>query len=227
MSEKKTGCCGIIAGIFIVLLVLGLIFTGLEKLADLVHRQPIKEEKKEPHLTVPPPTFSQPLSSSERLNRANEALANKSKHLPYGEIDVAEFHLKEIKPDDKEYQEALCLLRKIAAWRKKLAKRKKKDSLAGLSPAEEAGIRLLAMQKKGLVDLQIGEPNTFLLVEPLAWKGMTHQDKRKLLNLAMTFCRGLRDKDNRNIEFVTLWDMTTHETLAVGYILSNRMEIKK
>ena len=161
------------------------------------------------------------------MQAAKRALATKSKDFPQGELDAAEYHLKQIKPEDKDYQEAQGLLKKIAAQKKKLAKRRKKEPLAGLSPAEDAGLRLLAMQQKGLVNLQIGEPNTFLLVEPLAWKGMTHQDKRKLLNLAMTFCRGLRDKDHKHIDFVTIWDMTTHDTLAVGYLSDNRMEIKK
>jgi hypothetical protein len=44
---------------------------------------------------------------------------------------------------------------------------KKKDPPAGLSPAEEAGMRLLTMQSKGLIQLSVGEPITFMLVEPL------------------------------------------------------------
>lgn len=101
---------------------------------------------------------------------------------------------------------------------------KKKDPLAGLSPAEEAGARLLAMQGRGLIQLSISEPSTFLLVEPLGWKGLKHVEKKKLARLALTFCRGLNQK-GKNILFVILQDMTSRKTLGKAFVKSGRIEI--
>lgn len=109
------------------------------------------------------------------------------------------------------------------------ARKKKKDSLTGLSPAEDAGIRLLAMQQKGYINLVLIEPNPILFVEPLAWKNMTHHDKVKLGNLALLFVNGLKQKEGKkyNYDYVFIKDMTTKEHLGTVYLNENRVEIFK
>ena len=44
-----------------------------------------------------------------------------------------------------------------------------------LTPSEEAGVKLLALQSKGYIDLQIAQPSTFLLIERKVWGAMMHQ----------------------------------------------------
>jgi len=104
--------------------------------------------------------------------------------------------------------------------------KKKKDPFAGLTPAEEAGLRLLALQSKGYIDLHIGEPSTFILVEPKAWAAMTHHDKRKLCRLALSFCRGL-NREGKNILYIHLKNMTTWNSLARVWVESGQIEIFK
>ena len=101
-----------------------------------------------------------------------------------------------------------------------------KDPLAGLTPSQEAGMRLLAMQSKGLIELSIGEPSTFMLVEPLGWKGLKHVEKKNLVRLALLFCQGL-NQEGKNIDFVIVQDMTSRDTLARAYVKENRFEISK
>jgi len=107
------------------------------------------------------------------------------------------------------------------------AQKKKKDPLSGLSPAEDAGIRLLAMQQKGYVNLVLIDPNPLLYVEPLAWKNMTHRDKVNLGNLALLFVNGLKKKKGLKYDWVFIKDMTTKESLGTVHLNENRVEIFK
>lgn len=112
-----------------------------------------------------------------------------------------------------------------ASAQKKSTSRSK--SVTQLTSAEDAGVKLLALQSKGIIELQISEPSTFLLVEPLAWKGMTHRDKIQLCQTAIMFLDGLNQKQSKKIDFLIVWDMTDHSTLARGYLDENRIEILK
>lgn len=97
---------------------------------------------------------------------------------------------------------------------------------SGITAAEEAGIKLLAMQQKGLIQLNISEPSTFMEVEPLAWKGLTHKDKVNLVRTAISFCNGLNQK-GKKIIFVILRDMTSGKKLATGEIDRGRVDIHR
>ena len=106
-------------------------------------------------------------------------------------------------------------------------KRKKKDPLEGLSPAADAGLRLVVMQHKGLINLVLGDPNPILFVEPLAWQNMTHHSKVQLGTLALLYVNGLKKEQNLSYEFVFILDMTTKEKLGTVYLKRNRVEIFK
>lgn len=96
----------------------------------------------------------------------------------------------------------------------------------GFASAEEAGLKLMAMQQKGFIQLTIDEPSTFMQVEPLAWKGLMHKDKVNLVRTAMSFCNGLNQK-GRKIIFVILQDMTSGKKLATGEVDRGRVDIYK
>ena len=96
----------------------------------------------------------------------------------------------------------------------------------GFTSAEEAGLKLMAMQQKGFIQLNIDEPSTFMQVEPLAWNGLMHNDKVNLVRTAMSFCNGLNQK-GRKIIFVILQDMTSGKKLATGEVDRGRVDIFK
>lgn len=96
----------------------------------------------------------------------------------------------------------------------------------GFTAAEDAGLKLMAMQQKGYIQLNIDEPSTFMRVEPLAWNGLMHKDKVNLVRTAMRFCSGLNQK-GRKITFVILQDMTSGKKLATGEVDRGRVDIFK
>ncbi|MHC1726541.1 MAG: hypothetical protein AB9866_11105 [Syntrophobacteraceae bacterium] len=104
----------------------------------------------------------------------------------------------------------------------KKSKAKQKD----LTDSKEAGMRLLALQAKGYIELTIAEPSTFLLIEPKAWQAMLHKDKIDLCNLAWAFVDGLNRKGKR-VQFVIVEDMTKRKTLARVFLQEGRVEILK
>jgi hypothetical protein len=102
----------------------------------------------------------------------------------------------------------------------------KKKSGSALN-AEEAGVRLLAMQQKGYVQLVLIDPNPLLYVEPLAWKNLTHRDKVDLGTLALLFVNGLKKEKNLKYQWVFIKDMTTKDSLGTVHLNENRVEIFK
>lgn len=96
-----------------------------------------------------------------------------------------------------------------------------------LTPGEEAGLRLLALQSKGYIDISLGDPSTFILVEPKAWQAMMHKDKVNLCRLAISYIRELNQKDGSKREFVFLQDMTSRKDLGRGFIQTGQIEIFK
>ena len=68
----------------------------------------------------------------------------------------------------------------------------KKKSKQSLTDAETAGLRLAALAQKGYISMQLGEPSTFMLVEPKAWAAMMHKDKMDLCRLGLIFTHGYR-----------------------------------
>lgn len=108
-----------------------------------------------------------------------------------------------------------------------VAQKKKKDSLADLPSGAVSGMKLLAMQKKGYINLVLVEPNPILYVEPLAWKGMTHRDKVKLGSLALDFINGLNKEQGQKYSYVFIKNMTTKEHLGTVHLEENRVEIFK
>jgi len=101
--------------------------------------------------------------------------------------------------------------------------KKKKE----LPPGGEAGLRLLAMQKKGIIELALVEPSPLLYVEPLYWQRMTHKQKEHLGWLALEFVSGLNKEQGKKYLFVFIKNMTSHEKLGTVYLDENRVEITK
>lgn len=84
---------------------------------------------------------------------------------------------------------------------------------AKYTPAEEAGLRLAALESRGHLRLAIGQDIAFIDVEPTSWQAMRHRDKENLCRLAQTFIDGL-NQQGRNILFIFFRDMTTKAKLA-------------
>ncbi|OPX95489.1 MAG: hypothetical protein A4E58_02088 [Syntrophorhabdus sp. PtaB.Bin006] len=101
----------------------------------------------------------------------------------------------------------------------------KKRQTKQLTPEEEAGVRLVALSKKGYISLQIAEPSTFMLVEPKVWRAMMHQDKVNLCQTALIFLQGYKRQKLSKISYLIVWDMTSHDTIARAYLDDNRIEI--
>ena len=120
---------------------------------------------------------------------------------------------------------ALILLSVCLLSANQLHAAKKKGG--SLTNAEEAGLRLMALQQKGIVQLVLTDPNPLLYVEPLAWKNMTHRDKVNLGKLALSFVNGLKKEKGYRYDWVFIMDMTTHDKLATVHLNESRVEIFK
>lgn len=92
--------------------------------------------------------------------------------------------------------------------------------------AEDAGLRLLALQSRGHIRLAVAEPSTFIEVEPKSWAAMTHQDKEKMCRLAKTYITGL-NQQGRKIDFIFFKDMTSRATLAEVCLKDGHISINK
>lgn len=101
----------------------------------------------------------------------------------------------------------------------------KKKQTKQLTAEEEAGVRLVALSEKGYISLKIGEPSTFMLVEPKVWKALLHKDKVDLCRTALMFLKGYKREKQAKISYLIVWDMTSHDTIARGYLDDNRIEI--
>jgi hypothetical protein len=101
----------------------------------------------------------------------------------------------------------------------------KKKSKQSLTDAETAGLRLAALAQKGYISMQLVEPSYFMLVEPKVWTSMMHKDKIDLCKLGLIYTHGYRKETGKKINFLILWDMTTHATIARAYLDDNRIEI--
>jgi hypothetical protein len=230
MEEKKGyGCLTLITVIFIFYLV------------SLFYKAPTTQKAK----SFPEPTKTSQttqvapellLSPTENLSAAKKCLADKNKTTPFGNIFQASQHLTKIKEGDKEYPEAQKILKYIAECYKKLDRpidqkrkggNKSGDVLANLSSAEDAGLRLFALQSRGFIRMYISEPSTFIEVEPKAWASMLHQDKEKICQLAKSFITGLNQQQGKRIDFVIFRDMTQKETLADICLKDGYISIKK
>ena len=107
-----------------------------------------------------------------------------------------------------------------------LAAKEKAPQAGGLTPAEEAGMKLLAMESKGLLKIMVGEPITYMLVEPKKWKSFKTEKKQELARLALTLCQGFNQR-GKKIDFVIIRDMTSRETLGRAFIKDGSIEIFK
>ncbi len=240
MGEKKGCGCITIIGAIAVLALIGSIINFFEKPSEKAQSFSTAQKAQSfPESSPPQKIYTsspQPEKTpAENLAAAKKFLADKSKTTPYGNIFEASQCLEKIKAGEKEYAEAQKLLKHIAECYKKLdqpiAKDKYKkqsgDVLAGISSAEEAGLRLFALQSKGYIRLHTGEPSTFIEVEPIAWKSMMHQDKEKMCRLAQAFITGLNQQQGKKIQFIFFKDMTSRETLAEVSLRDSNILIKK
>lgn len=97
-----------------------------------------------------------------------------------------------------------------------LAQKKKKSE--ELPADAKAAAMLMSLADKGLVKFWFDDTGFYLLVEPKFWKNMLHVDKELLTRRAMQVSDGLNTHKGHHIRSVLISDMTTQETLAVGFI---------
>lgn len=127
-------------------------------------------------------------------------------------------------PDNELYKTKVAFY--TGKEKKEDAERFKSQSLAK-SDAETAGLKLAVLAQKGYISMQLDEPSTFMLVEPTAWVSMMHQDKIDMCRLGLIFTQGYKKETGKKIDYLILWDMTTHDTIARAYLDDNRIEILK
>jgi hypothetical protein len=93
--------------------------------------------------------------------------------------------------------------------------------------ALDAGMKILAMSKKGYVSIVDVEPSPAVLIEPLGWRGFTHRDKVLFTRVAAIFFHGLAEERHKKFIFVFVRDMTTNAVLAYADLKTGEVEIKK
>ncbi|MEJ2671464.1 MAG: hypothetical protein P8168_04525 [Deltaproteobacteria bacterium] len=82
---------------------------------------------------------------------------------------------------------------------------------------------LASLSQKGLIQICPGDISSFILVEPLYWKKLTHVRKQKTVQAMINVARTEKNPP----EFVIFQDMTSRETLAKGFVKSGRITIYK
>ncbi len=87
--------------------------------------------------------------------------------------------------------------------------------------AEEQGcILLVTLANKGWLTYKPSKDGLYINFDRLVWNGLLHKNKVEVVKAGMHTSRLLnKDKQNRfNITTVMIFDMTTHEELAYGFI---------
>ncbi|MCK9377583.1 MAG: hypothetical protein M0P73_15710 [Syntrophobacterales bacterium] len=97
------------------------------------------------------------------------------------------------------------------------AKKKQVDQVTA-----SAGV-LAALSQKGLIQVCPGDISTFILVEPLWWRTLSHAKKVTLVNAAITVAQ----TEKKRPDFIIIQDMTARETLARGFVDKGTVEVFK
>jgi len=84
-------------------------------------------------------------------------------------------------------------------------------------------IVLSKLSHQGLIQVAPGDISTFILVEPLWWKNLTHRKKVVLVNAAMVVAR----TETKPPLFIIVQDMTSRDTVAKGFVERNEVKIYK
>lgn len=82
---------------------------------------------------------------------------------------------------------------------------------------------ITALAAKGFIQICPVDNSIIVYVEPLYWKNLTHIRKEKTVQAMINVARNER----KRYDFVTFLDMTSHETLARGYVQRGRIDIYK
>ena len=98
-----------------------------------------------------------------------------------------------------------------------MAKKKHMDQVTA------SAMVLANLSQQGLVQIVPTDQTTFMFVEPLFWKGLTHVKKLALVNAGITVTR----TEKQPPLFVIVQDMTSKATLARGFLDKGNIEILK
>jgi len=82
---------------------------------------------------------------------------------------------------------------------------------------------LAELSQKGFIQICPGDISTFILVEPLWWKTLTHIRKDKNVQAMINGAR----TEGSPPEFVIFQDMTSRDTLAKGFVKSGEITVYK
>jgi len=82
---------------------------------------------------------------------------------------------------------------------------------------------LAGLSQKGLIQICPGDISSFVLVEPLWWKKLTHVRKQKTVQAMINVAR----TERKSPDFVIFQDMTSRETVAKGFVKSGNITIYK
>ena len=93
--------------------------------------------------------------------------------------------------------------------------------------AESSGVKLLALEQKGLIKVHMTEPSPMVSIEPLGWRGLTHQEKIGFTQTALQFFAGLGQEKKKDFRFLFVRDMTTNDKLATGFFDDGHVEVEK
>ena len=105
----------------------------------------------------------------------------------------------------------------------------KKSKTSKLTQGEESGIMLLALEKKGYIEINDPGPAILIYVEPKFWKAGTHADKKDLCAHAYYFIEALDAKKQLKEQHVCIsfYDMTSKEKLANVEMGTGKIDIYK
>jgi uncharacterized membrane protein (UPF0182 family) len=82
---------------------------------------------------------------------------------------------------------------------------------------------IAGLTAKGLIQVCPIDNGVIVYVEPLYLKNLTHIRKEKTVQAMINVARNER----KHYDWVTFEDMTSHETLARGYVQKGRIDIYK
>lgn len=99
-----------------------------------------------------------------------------------------------------------------------------------LTPGMKGAMKLLEMKQKGWIEIQVGDPNTLIFVEPKVWGAMQHRQKYQMVKWGLDYCQESNKRDYTTILKLIFLDMTSHNELASAWVsgpAANRIDISK
>jgi hypothetical protein len=86
---------------------------------------------------------------------------------------------------------------------------------------------ILKLAQNGTIIVHATEPEGSIFVEPLFWNKLTHLQKSALLRHGMVFFQNANSLQKKNIEWVGVFDMTSHDTLGSINLQTKKISVKK